>query len=107
MKLPGNILKHLFQSKSVQTPFANVYNFDTMIVETDKSKLEELRKNKHKSFTVKTSKHIRIGYAMEIDYLEDMGHENAYFCYIGNDCLDVFAKKIYENLPNFATFPRK
>ena len=71
--MPGNILKHLFQSKSVQPLFVNAYDFDTMIVETDdESKLEELRKNKDKSFTVNTSKHIRTGYTLVIYYLEDM-----------------------------------
>ena len=39
-------IKPLFQSKSIQPPFVNAYDFDTMIVETDdKSKLELLRKN--------------------------------------------------------------
>ena len=99
MKVPGTILKHLFQSKSIQPPSVIVYNFETMIVETDdKSKLE----NKDKSFTVKTSEHIPIEYELAIYYLEDIGHENVYFCHIGKDCLDVFADKIYENLTNFA-----
>ena len=33
--------------------------------------------------------------------------ENEYFCYIGEDCLDVFVEKMDEILTNFATFPRK
>ena len=38
-----------------------------MILETDdKSKLEELRRNTDKPFTVKTSEHIPIGYALAI-----------------------------------------
>lgn len=43
--MSGNILKHSFQSKSLKTHFAFVYDFEKMIVETNKqSKPGELRK---------------------------------------------------------------
>ena len=43
--MSGNILKHSFQSKSLKAPFAFVYDFEKMIVETNKqSKPGELRK---------------------------------------------------------------
>ena len=44
---------------------------------------------------------------MSIHYLEDMGCGNLYFSYIGEDCLDVFVKKLDKILSNFETFERK
>lgn len=53
-KVFGNISKHSIFESSSQAPFIVFYGFETMIIETDNQlKLEELRKNKDKSFTVK------------------------------------------------------
>ena len=83
------MLQHTLQNKSLQPSFIVVYNFETMIVDTDdQSKLEELRKNKDESFTVKTGKHAPIKLALTVHYLEGIG-QNKYFSYIGEDCLDV------------------
>ena len=38
--------------------------------------------------------------------MEDIGLENEYFYYIGEDCLDVFVERMDEILTNFATFER-
>ena len=66
--MSGNILKHSFQSKSLKTPFAFVYDFEKMIVETNKqSKPGELRKTQG-----------RIVY-----------YKKEYFSYIGEDSLVV------------------
>ena len=40
-------------------------------------------------------------------YLEGIGCEYEYFCYIGEDCLDVFVEKMDKNLTNFGIFLRK
>lgn len=53
-KVFRNISKHSIFESSSQAAFIVVYGFETMIIETDNQlKLEELRKNKDKSFTVK------------------------------------------------------
>ena len=39
-------------------------------------------------------------------YLEGIGYEYEYFCYIGEDCLDVFVEKMDKNLTNFGIFLR-
>lgn len=68
------ILGHLLQKKSLQAPFIIVYEFDKMIVETDEQ--SNLGKNKDKSFTVKTSEHIPIGFVLAVHYLESIGDKN-------------------------------
>ena len=45
-----------------------------MIVETDEQ--SNLGKNKDKSFTVKTSEHIPIGFVLAVHYLESIGGKN-------------------------------
>ena len=54
-----------------------VYNFETIIVERDdQSKVGgKLRKNKDKSFAIKTSEHITIVFALAIYSLEDVWRE--------------------------------
>ena len=45
---------------------------------------------------------------MSLYYIEDIKCENdEYFCYKGEDCLDVFVEKMNKILDNFAHFPRK
>ena len=59
-----NILKYLIRLSSLQLPIGIIYDFETMNVETDdQSKLWELRKNRNKSFAVKTSGHTPIEFA--------------------------------------------
>ena len=36
-----------------------------------------------------------------------MARENEYFCYIGENCLDVFVEKTDEIFGNLGSFPRK
>ena len=48
-----------------------------------------------------------IRFALAVYYLENMGCKYGYFCYIGEDCLDVSVKKMNEILTNFETFLRK
>ena len=73
VEVPENILKHLIRNKSIQPSFIVVYDFETMIAETDdQPKVEELRKNKHKLSTVKTGEHIPIGFALASYYLENI-----------------------------------
>ena len=53
-EVPGDILKHILGNKSLQHHIFVTYGFKAMIVETDnKSKLEELKKNKDGLFTIK------------------------------------------------------
>ena len=58
-------------------------------------------------FTVKTAGYIPIGFELPVYYLKSIGHENEYFCYIGEDYLDVVVEKMDEIKTNFANFPRK
>ena len=75
-----------------------------MIVETDdQSKLKELRKNQGESYTVKTNEHMPIGFALAIYYLEDIEHENEYFCYIVKDCSVTFHFKLHKARSYFQT----
>ena len=72
-KVPGNVLSHLLGNKSIQLPFTVIYDFETMIVETDdQSKPEELRKNKNKPSTIKTGEDKSIGFVLPIYHLEDI-----------------------------------
>ena len=48
-----------------------------------------------------------VGFELAIYYLEGIESVNEYFCYIGDDCLDVFVKMMDEILTNFTTFPRE
>lgn len=64
-----------------------------MFVDTnDQLKLRELRKNKDKSFTVKTSEHIPIGFVFTIHYLKDMERKRNIFSYIGEDYFNVLVQ---------------
>ena len=69
--------------------------------------MKKLRKNNDELFTVKTGEHMPVGFALAIYYLEGIESVNKYFCYIGDDCLDVFVKMMDEILTNFTTFPRE
>lgn len=69
--------------------------------------MKKLRKNKDELFTVKTGEHMPVGFALAIYYLEGIESVNEYFCYIGDDCLDVFVKMMDEILTKFTTFPRE
>ena len=64
-EVPGDILKHVLGSKSLQHHIFVAYDFKTMVVE-NKSKLEEFRKNKDELFTIKMAKIARQGL---IEYL--------------------------------------
>ena len=44
---------------------------------------------------------------LDIHYLESIGCENEYFCYIEEDCLDVFVEKIDEIFSDCGTFWEK
>lgn len=86
----------------------SLYKLVQMIVKTDKQqKLENFRKNKDESFTVKTSEHLPIRLALAVCYSKDTWHENEYFCYTWEDCLDDFVVKVIEILGDFEAFPRK
>ena len=82
-KVFRNILKHSLWKKSLK-----LWLWDHDL--RNYSKLEELRKNKNKSFTVQIDEHILIGFALPCWCLEDNEHENEYVCYNGEYCLDVF-----------------
>ena len=69
--------------------------------------MEKLRKNKDESFTVQTSEHLPVGLALALCYSKDKWHENEYFCYTWEDCLDDFVEKMNEILGDFEAFPRK
>lgn len=107
-EVAGNILKHSLWYKSLQAPFIIVYEFETVFAEAKWSlKTGRFKTNKDESVTVKNLEYIPIGFALSIHYLEDMGCGNLYFSYIGEDCLDVFVKKLDKILSNFETFERK
>ena len=79
-----------------------------MILKTDEQqKLEKFRKNKDESFTVKTSEDLPVRLALAVCYSNDTWHENEYFCYTWEDCLDDFVEKMNEILGDFEAFPRK
>lgn len=59
-EVPGDILKHVLGSKSLQHHIFVAYDFKTIVVE-NKSKLEELKKNKDELFTIKMAKIARQG----------------------------------------------
>ena len=60
-EVPGNILKYVVGSKSLQQHIFVINDFEILIVETDyHSKLEQLRKNIDKSFTVKTGEILNV-----------------------------------------------
>ena len=52
---------------------------------------------------MKISEHIPIGFSLAVNFLESIERENEYFCYIGEDCLDVFIEKMDGTSSNFAT----
>ena len=64
-EVPGDILKHVLGSKSLQHHIFVAYDFKTMVVE-NKSKLEEFKKNKDELFTIKMANIARQGL---IEYL--------------------------------------
>ena len=69
--MPEYISKHSVYIKSLQPPFIVVYDFDTMIVETDDQlKLGELSKNKDDLFTIETSEYMLIEFGLTVCYLE-------------------------------------
>ena len=72
-----NLLKHSLQNKSLQLPFIVVFDFETMIVETDNQLKLENKENKDELFTVKTGEHLPLGFALTVYYyLEAMEREN-------------------------------
>ena len=64
-------------------------------------KIERIKKKKDESFTVTISEHTIIRFALVVHYLEGMG------VYIGEDCFNVFVKKLNEILSNFTNFERE
>ena len=107
-KVPGNVLSHLLGNKSIQLPFTVIYDFETMIVETDdQSKPEELRKNKNKPSTIKTGEDKSIGFVLPIYHLEDIKSKMNIFFYIGKDCVDAFVENTNKIVYGFANFPRQ
>ena len=63
-KVSRNILQHSLLNKHFHSLLVVVYDFETMIAETENQlKLGELRKNKDRSLTVKTGEHIPIWFA--------------------------------------------
>lgn len=92
-EMAANILKHLFRNKSLYPRFSVDYDFETMIVNTEnQSELEKLRKNNDGSYTVKTVEHILISLIIWIHHLKTLNIKNEYFCYRGEDHLDVFVR---------------
>lgn len=109
-KLPGNMLKHyyLFLNKSLQPHFVVVHDFEAIIIETNVyQNWKSFKKNKNELFIVKISEHIPIGFSLAVNFLESIERENEYFCYIGEDCSDVFVGKMDGTSTNFATFLRE
>ena len=71
IQVPEYISKHSVYIKSLQPPFIVVYDFETMIVETDDHlKLGKLSKNKDDSFTVETSQYMLKEFGLVVFYLE-------------------------------------
>lgn len=57
-EMAGNITKHQIRNNYLHSHFFIACNVETMIVETNnQSKLEELRKNINKSYTIKSAEH--------------------------------------------------
>lgn len=88
----GNLSKYLLRNKSLQLPITVAYDFEIII--DDQSKLEELRGKKDKSYTIKTDKHIPVGFALAIQYSEDIKcKKREYFCNRGRDFLLTLLKR--------------
>ena len=68
--------------------------------------MRKLRKDKDKSFIVKTSKHTPKGFTLIVRYLEGVGHKNKYFSCIWKDCVEVLVKNWNEILTDFVDFER-
>lgn len=79
-----------------------------MTVKTaDQHNWKKIRKNMDKSYSIETSKHIPMSFALSICYSKDAKCKNGYFCCRGGDCFDTFLDNINKIVQDFANFPRQ
>lgn len=105
-----NKIKYLSATKSLCQPITISYDFECMIKNTnEKLKLEELTKNKkYESYIVKTVGHVSNGFAISTCYLADVKcKKNEYFCFMGDDCLDLYVGSMNKILSDSVYFSRK
>lgn len=105
-----NKIKYLSATKSLHQRITISYDFECMIKNTnEKLKLEELTKNKkYESYIVKTVGHVSNGFAISTCYLADVKcKKNEYFCFMGDDCLDLYVGSMNKILSDSVYFSRK
>ena len=105
-----NKIKYLSATKSLYQRITISYDFECMIKNTnEKLKLEELTKNKkYESYIVKTVGHVSNGFAISTCYLADVKcKKNEYFCFMGDDCLDLYVGSMNKILSDSVYFSRK
>lgn len=105
-----NKIKYFSATKSLYQPITISGDFECMIKNSnEKLKLEELTKNKkYESYIVKTVGHVSNGFLISTCYLPDVKcKKNEYFCFMGDDCLDLYVRSMNKILSDSVYFSRK